>query len=117
MRGLTSGNLYVAQRDAGVEGGRRNAARKPTGGSAYQEFALDARYDDYRGLAVRLHDLGGLPCDVDAKKAADILCTVLSPDTYHSLVTHRGWSVTDFEAWATATLVATLTNKIHHPDD
>lgn len=57
------------------------------------------------------------PCDVDAKKAADILWTVLSPDTYHSLVIHRGWSVTDFEEWATDTLVATLTNKIHDPDD
>ncbi len=95
---------------------RAAAASDPLVAAAYQEFALDARYDEYRGPAVRLHHLGALPRDVDARKAADILWTVLSPDSFHSLVTHRGWSVTDFEAWATDTLVATLTNKIHHPD-
>jgi hypothetical protein len=46
-----------------------------------------------------------------AAKATDVLWTVLSPDTYHLLVHHRGWTVAEFEAWATDTLIATLVAK------
>jgi AcrR family transcriptional regulator len=87
---------------------RAAASSDPQVAAAYQRFALDARYDHYRRLGSRLHDLRALPSSIDATQAADILWTVLSPDTYHLLAGHRRWSVTDFESWATNTLLATV---------
>ncbi len=86
----------------------RAAASDPQVAEAYQRFALDARYEHHRAVGARLHDLGALRGSMSASNAADILWTVLSPDAFHLLVGHRGWSVDQFATWATDSLLATV---------
>ena len=87
---------------------RAAASSDPDVAAAYQRFALDARYATYRELGARLGSIGALAPGTTATRAADILWTVLSPDTYNLLTGHRSWSMTEFEVWATETLLATL---------
>ncbi len=75
---------------------------------AHQRLTLDARYEQCRWFGVRLDALRMLPEGMTAAIAADIVWTVLSPDTYNLLVAHRRWTRQQFEAWATETLIATL---------
>ena len=87
---------------------RAAAASDPQVAEAHQRFTLDARYEQYRALGLRLDAQGALPEGMTAVTASDILWTVLSPDAYNLLVSHRGWSREQFGAWATNALCAML---------
>ena len=87
---------------------RAAASSDPEVAEAHQRFTLDARYTDYRPLGGHLARIGALPPHIDAKRATDILWTVLSPDVYDLFITHRGWTVDEFERWAAESLTATL---------
>ena len=78
---------------------------------AYRSFAIEARYEPYRSAGKRLAAMGFLASDFDARSAADVLWTILSPDTYHLFVDERGWATEEFRAWATSALIATLLAK------
>ncbi|SRR5581483_1420724 len=67
-----------------------------------------ARYDDQHHVARALARHGALRDGVTAKDATDIMWTIASPRTHHSLVVERGWSPEKYERWLAATLVATL---------
>jgi AcrR family transcriptional regulator len=86
----------------------RAATSDPQVAAAYQQFALDARYAPNHHVATRLDQLGALPDAMSANDAADIMWTVLSPDTFHLLVGHRNWTVSQFEKWAVASIRATV---------
>jgi hypothetical protein len=90
---------------------RAAASSDPQVAVAYEQFVLGARYQQHEPLGARMSELGALATPMTAAKATDVLWTVLSPDTYHLLVHHRGWTVAEFEAWATDTLIATLVAK------
>ena len=87
---------------------RAAAASDPQVAEAHQRFTLDARYEQYRSTGAKLASLGALPDGMTASAAVDILWTVLSPDTYNLLVSHRGWSREQFVAWATDCVLATV---------
>ncbi len=92
---------------------RAAAASDPQVAEAHQRFTLDARYEQYRSIGAKLASLGALPDGMTASAAVDILWTVLSPDTYNLLVSHRGWSREQFVAWATDCVLATVvTNRV-----
>ena len=90
---------------------RAAAASDPQVAEAHQRFTLDARFEQYRGIGAQLAGLGALPDGMTAAAAVDILWTVLSPDTYNLLVSHRGWSSGQFVAWATDCVLATVVAK------
>ena len=90
---------------------RAAAASDPQVAEAHQRFTLDARYEQYRGIGARLEGLGALPDGMTAAAAVDILWTVLSPDTYNLLVSHRGWGRGQFVEWATDCVIATVVAK------
>jgi len=87
---------------------RAAAVSDPEVGAAYRRFVLDARRAGYVEAADRLHSLEGLCHGLDPAKAADIMWTIVGPDTYHLLVGERDWAVGDFESWAVDTLGRTL---------
>ena len=90
---------------------RAAAASDPQVAEAHQRFTLDARYEQYCAFGLRLDSLRALPEGMTAGTATDILWTVLSPDTYNLLVSHRRWSRQQFGAWATDALLATLVGE------
>jgi hypothetical protein len=87
---------------------RAAASSDPQVAAAYRGYALDARYEPYRKAGTRLEALGGLAPELDARAAADVMWTILSPDTYHLLVNERAWSTTQFRNWAARTLQTTI---------
>ena len=90
---------------------RAAAASDPQVAEAHQRFTLDARYEQYHGIGAQLAGLGALQDGMTTAAAADILWTVLSPDTYNLLVSHRGWTCSQFVAWATDCVLATVVAK------
>lgn len=82
---------------------------------AYQHFVIDGRYADQRASIARFAALRALPRKLDVDKATDVAWTVLSPDTYDLLVSHRGWTPKAFESWATDILLAELVSPRGRP--
>lgn len=87
---------------------RSAASSDPQVAEAYRHFVIEARHADMRGVGEGLAAMGALPEGLDAVRATDIAWTVLSPDTYHLLVTHRGWTRAEFADWAATTLARTI---------
>jgi len=48
------------------------------------------------------------PLAADPERAVDLLWLFTAPDTYHRLVTQRGWTAEAFSAWLATTLAAQL---------
>jgi hypothetical protein len=69
---------------------------------------MHARLGGIRPLAAALADRGMLAPGLTASRAADIIWTLGSPETYHLLVTDRGWDPEDYQSWLTLTLERTL---------
>jgi AcrR family transcriptional regulator len=67
-----------------------------------------ARWDDQQWVAKSLSRRGALRAGLTARDATDILWTIASPRTYHSLITQRGWSTHKYERWLAETLIAAL---------
>ena len=67
-----------------------------------------ARHDDQSHVARSLARRGLLREGLTAKDAADIMWTIASPRTHHSLVVERGWSAEKYERWLAETLIASL---------
>jgi TetR/AcrR family transcriptional regulator of autoinduction and epiphytic fitness len=92
---------------------RAAASSDPQVAAAYRAYALDARYVPYRNAGISLKALSALAPELDARAAADVMWTILSPDTYHLLVNERNWSTTQFRNWATTTLRTTIATATH----
>jgi AcrR family transcriptional regulator len=69
---------------------------------------MQARLDGIRPLATSLADQGMLARGITADRAADVIWTLGSPETYHLLVTERGWDAVEYQRWLTMTLEQTL---------
>jgi AcrR family transcriptional regulator len=67
-----------------------------------------ARYDDQKHVARSLARRGHLRDDLTAKEATDIMWTIASPPTHHSLVVERDWTAEKYEQWLADTLIALL---------
>lgn len=67
-----------------------------------------ARHDDQARVARLLARRGALRDGLTARDATDIMWTVASPRTHHSLVVERGWSTQKYERWLAETLIASL---------
>ena len=87
---------------------RAAAVSDPQVAESYQRYTIEGRYEALRPLGERLAALGALPAGTDATRATDIAWTVLSPDAFDLLVSHRGWTDAEFAAWATTTLLTAL---------
>lgn len=62
-----------------------------------------------QGLLVRsLAESGTLRPELSPERASDIVHALMSPETYRSLVTDRGWTPDEFTDWLTATLCTQL---------
>ena len=66
------------------------------------------RWDDQHHVAKSLSRRKLLREGLTAREATDILWTIASPRTHHSLVTQRGWSSERYEDWLADTLIAAL---------
>jgi AcrR family transcriptional regulator len=67
-----------------------------------------ARYDDQLPVARSLARRRALRDGLTARDATDIMWTIASPRTHHSLVAERGWSAEKYERWLAETLIAAL---------
>jgi AcrR family transcriptional regulator len=67
-----------------------------------------ARYDDEQRVARALSRRGALRQGMTSRDATDILWTIASPRTHHSMVTERGWPTQKYQQWLTDVLVASL---------
>jgi TetR/AcrR family transcriptional regulator of autoinduction and epiphytic fitness len=90
---------------------RAAASSDPEVHAAYRAFALDARYEPYLKAGRHLAALGALAADLDETAAADIMWTILSPDTHHLLTVERAWTPDRYRNWAINTLNATLVRE------
>ena len=87
---------------------RAAASSDPEVNAAYRAFALEARYEPYLKAGRHLAALGALAADLDATTAADVMWTILSPDTHRLLTVERAWTADRYRAWAIKTLQITL---------
>jgi hypothetical protein len=71
----------------------------------------EARWNDQQWVAKSLSRRGATREGLTARDATDILWTIASPRTYHSLITQRGWSRHKYERWLAETLVAALLSE------
>jgi AcrR family transcriptional regulator len=86
---------------------RHAAAADPEIASLWAE-KMQARLAGIRPLARSLADHGILAPGITADRAADIIWTLGSPETYHLLVADRGWDADEYQRWLTMTLERTL---------
>lgn len=66
---------------------------------------------DHRAFVAALYRTGGLRRDLSVERAADLFWTLGSPEVYDRLVTQRGWTPAEYEAWFCDTLERTLLCK------
>jgi AcrR family transcriptional regulator len=98
----------IQQRAADINTATRHAAAADPEIAALWAEKMHARLDGIRPLAAALADRGMLAPGLTASRAADIIWTLGSPETYHLLVTDRGWDPEDYQCWLTLTLERTL---------
>ena len=67
-----------------------------------------ARWDDQQRVGTSLARRRALRRGLTGAEATDVLWTIASPRTYHSLVTQRGWGTQRYEHWLGETLIASL---------
>lgn len=77
----------------------RAAAPLDTGLNAMWHEIAQRRAVNMRLLAEELAATGRLRASLSVAKAADILCSMNSPEFYLLLVEERGWSPEQFETW------------------
>jgi TetR/AcrR family transcriptional regulator, regulator of cefoperazone and chloramphenicol sensitivity len=68
-----------------------------------------ARYESQRGMVEGLADAGRLRPGLDPERARDVLWALTSRGLFRGLVSSRGWTADDYEAWLGPTLVEALT--------
>ena len=73
----------------------------------YRE-AEEPRATEFARVTEALHAHGILRADVSATRAADILMTIFSPQTYLAFTEARGWTDQEFAAWMTSALTQLL---------
>jgi AcrR family transcriptional regulator len=65
-------------------------------------------YENQRLIVEALAARNALRSGLDVTRAADILWTLNHPDTWHLLVTERGWAPAEWEQWFAETACAQL---------
>ncbi len=60
------------------------------------------------GIIGQLAGSGALRDGLDPERARDILWTLISPEVCRLLVTDRGWSLDQWQAWLASSLADTL---------
>jgi AcrR family transcriptional regulator len=68
-------------------------------GALWERINTEYR-SNQRAIVERLHHKGALVPGLDVDRATDILWSVNHPDTWHLLVTRRGWTPEQYEQWA-----------------
>jgi hypothetical protein len=77
----------------------RGAALSDAELAAFWVHLEQGRWDGPGHIAPVLAATGALRPGLSAEPAADIMYGLTTPDTYESLVQHRGWSPERFERW------------------
>ncbi len=108
LSGYAAELRQIQQRAADINTATRHAAAADPEIAALWAEKMHARLDGIRPLAAALADRGMLAHGLTAGRAADIIWTLGSPETYHLLVTDRGWDPEDYQRWLTLTLEQTL---------
>jgi AcrR family transcriptional regulator len=78
---------------------------------ALQDRLTAQRLDGLRRFAQLLHDRGALRSGLPADRAADLLWTICAQANYDSLVTRRGWTADEYQAWLGDTLISSLLDE------
>jgi AcrR family transcriptional regulator len=87
---------------------RAAVSADPTVADDWRANYGQARYDWMAAGMARLAELDALRPGVDVTRAADIMWTVVSVETYEALVIARGWTPDEYEAWVLDMLRASL---------
>jgi AcrR family transcriptional regulator len=87
---------------------RAAVAADPAVAGSWSANYGQSRYEGIAASMGRLAGLGALRPGLDAGRAADIMWTVLSAETYDALVVARGWTADDYAAWVLDVLRAAL---------
>jgi AcrR family transcriptional regulator len=66
------------------------------------------RHTGQSRIITALVDRGALDRDVHPAEASDFVYLLMSPDTYMTLTTERGWTPNEYEAWLSRSLCRTL---------
>jgi len=82
----------------------RDAAGADPEMAAQWETNQRQRLTAYRAFAQQFADQQALRPGLSVQEAADIIFALVSPEVYGLLTAERGWTPTQWEAWATATL-------------
>jgi len=86
----------------------RGAATSDSEIAAALRQTNERRHQDMVQLARSLAAKGALRPGVTEEEAADLFWAMSAPDWYRMLVTERGWSPEQYEAWQAFTLTAYL---------
>lgn len=79
--------------------------------AALQDQLMAQRLDGLRRFAQLLHDRAALRPDLRVDRAADLLWTICAQANYDSLVTRRGWTADEYQAWLGDTLICSLLDE------
>jgi AcrR family transcriptional regulator len=108
IRLLTGAASRVRQRAGGVLRVIRDAAPADPEIGALWERMQSEFHGNQRTVVERLATRKALRAGLGVDRATDILWTLNNPTVYLLLVDGRGWSLDDYEAWLTDTLIAQL---------
>ncbi len=98
----------IQDRMAGIYIAVRHATGADPEIAALWAEKMQARLDGIRPLAATLAERGMLSPGITADRAADVIWTLGSPETYQLLVFDRGWEPGDYQVWLTTTLEQAL---------
>ena len=106
----------IQDRWAGMYTAMRHATAADPQIAALWADKMQARLDGIRPLAAALAGRGMLAPGITADRAADVIWTLGSPETYQLLVFDRGWDPDDYQKWLTMTLGQALLPRAGDPD-
>ena len=76
-----------------------------------QDRLAAQRFDGLRRFAQLLHDRTALRPGLPVERAADLLWTICAQANYDSLVSRRGWTADEYQAWLGDVLISSLLDE------
>lgn len=109
LRRQVAGAADIYARAAALLDTVRSAAATDPDLAEVWKANIDQRHTVQHAFAAALARKTTLRAGITIEQAADIALAVLSPETYHLLVTHRNWTPEQWRHWALDGLVRQLT--------